>query len=75
MPSLLLDLRSILYPPLSKCQLGTLGIDVIEIIVIPGVRISQSLIIGFDGIRALRSVYVGSDERGDTGIDSLVDDI
>jgi len=75
MPSLLLDLRSTWYPPLSKCQLGTLGIDVIEIIVIPGVRINQSLIIGFDGVGTLRGVYVGSDERRDTGIDSLVDDI
>lgn len=75
MPSLLLDLRSTWYPPLPKCQLGTLGIDVIEIIIIPGVRINQSLIIGFDGVGTLRGVYVGSDERRDTGIDSLVDDI
>lgn len=75
MPSLLLDLKSIWYPPLSKCQLGTLGIGVIETIKIPGVRINQSLIIFIDGIRALRGVYVGSDERRDTGINGLVDDI
>ena len=75
MPSLLLDLRSIWYPPLSKCQLGAVGIDVTETIVLPSVRIHQSLIIGFDGIKALRSVYVGSYKRRDTGIDRLIDDI
>jgi hypothetical protein len=44
-------------------------------IIVPSVRGSKILVVGFDGIRALASVHIGSDERGDTRVDSLIDKI
>lgn len=42
---------------------------------VPSFRGSKILVVGFDGIRALVSVYIGSDQRRDTRVDCLIDKI
>lgn len=49
--------------------------DMEEMFVIPSVRASQILIVGFDSIRARRSVNIGSDESRDARVNSLIDKI